>query len=106
MTVSNYEPDVDSGSKRRRSTAVRPTDDTLLDGVVAVFGERGFDGVTMDELAVAADTSKPTLYAHFGGKERLFEACARREAERRFVRRPTEPPVSGNGCGGCASPHS
>lgn len=61
---------------------MRPTDDSLLDGVVAVFGVRGFDGVTMDELAAAAETSKPTLYAHFGGKEQLFEACARREAGR------------------------
>ncbi|MEU2042462.1 QsdR family transcriptional regulator [Nocardia niwae] len=82
MTVSNQEPDVDRDGKRRRSTAVRPTDDALLDGVVTAFGARGFDRVTMDELAAAADTSKPTLYAHFGGKERLFEACARREAHR------------------------
>ncbi|MFD9548784.1 QsdR family transcriptional regulator [Nocardia salmonicida] len=65
---------------RRRSTAVRPSDDTLLDGVLSVFAAHGFDNVTMEQLATAAETSKPTLYAHFGTKEQLFDACARREA--------------------------
>ncbi len=67
---------------RRRSTAVRPSDDTLLDSALAVFAADGFDNVTMDQLAVAAETSKPTLYAHFGSKDQLFDACARREATR------------------------
>ncbi|MEV4152401.1 QsdR family transcriptional regulator [Nocardia salmonicida] len=65
---------------RRRSTAVRPSDDTLLDGVLSVFAAHGFDNVTMEQLATAAETSKPTLYAHFGTKEQLFDACVRREA--------------------------
>ncbi|MFD3704447.1 QsdR family transcriptional regulator [Nocardia sp. NPDC058658] len=67
---------------RRRSTAVRPSDDALLDGVLAVFAADGFDSVTMDQLATAAETSKPTLYAHFGSKDQLFDACVRREAAR------------------------
>ncbi|MEV0247354.1 QsdR family transcriptional regulator [Nocardia sp. NPDC050712] len=76
MTVSNRQPDV------RPSTTVRPTDDALLDGVVAVFGEHGFDRATVAELSVAAGVSKPTLYSRFGGKEQLFAACVRRESER------------------------
>ncbi|MFE1591363.1 QsdR family transcriptional regulator [Nocardia sp. NPDC058705] len=80
MTRSDSEPaDV---RPRRRSTAVRPSDDTLLDGVLSVFAAHGFDNVTMDQLAAAAETSKPTLYAHFGTKEQLFDACVRREAAR------------------------
>ncbi|MGW6620811.1 QsdR family transcriptional regulator [Nocardia sp. NPDC055002] len=67
---------------RRRSTAVRPSDDTLLDGVLTVFAAHGFDNVTMDQLATAAETSKPTLYSHFGSKDQIFDACARREAAR------------------------
>lgn len=78
MTRSDSEPaDL---RQRRRSTAVRPSDDTLLDGVLSVFAADGFDNVTMEQLATAAETSKPTLYAHFGTKEQLFDACARREA--------------------------
>ncbi|MFD3745656.1 QsdR family transcriptional regulator [Nocardia sp. NPDC058633] len=78
MTRSDSEPaDV---RPRRRSTAVRPSDDTLLDGVLSVFAAHGFDNVTMEQLATAAETSKPTLYAHFGTKDQLFDACVRREA--------------------------
>ncbi|MGY0499195.1 QsdR family transcriptional regulator [Nocardia sp. FBN12] len=80
MTRSDPEPA--EPRPRRRSTAVRPSDDTLLDGVLSVFATLGFDDVTMEQLAVAAETSKPTLYAHFGTKEQLFDACVRREASR------------------------
>ncbi|MEV0355439.1 QsdR family transcriptional regulator [Nocardia sp. NPDC050697] len=81
MTASPTGPGPDGAARRRRSTAVRPTDDALLDGAVTVFAVAGFDRATMDELAAAAETTKPTLYAHFGGKDRLFEECVRREAE-------------------------
>ncbi|MFE1591468.1 QsdR family transcriptional regulator [Nocardia sp. NPDC058705] len=80
MTRSDSEPA--ELRSRRRSTAVRPSDDTLLDGVIEVFAVHGFDNVTMDQLATAAETSKPTLYAHFGSKDQLFDACVRREAAR------------------------
>ncbi|MFD3508707.1 QsdR family transcriptional regulator [Nocardia sp. NPDC058666] len=80
MTRSDSEPAL--ARPRRRSTAVRPSDDTLLDGVLSVFAAHGFDNVTMDQLATAAETSKPTLYAHFGNKDQVFDACVRREAAR------------------------
>ncbi|MEM9563622.1 MAG: TetR/AcrR family transcriptional regulator [Actinomycetota bacterium] len=37
------------------------------------FGADGFAGVSMDELAAEAGVTKPTIYAHFGSKEALFE---------------------------------
>lgn len=45
-----------------------------------LFIERGFDGVSVDEIARRARVSKPTIYAHYGDKSRLFihileEAC-------------------------------
>jgi AcrR family transcriptional regulator len=36
----------------------------------------------MDAIAERADTTKPTLYAHFGSKDDLYEACLTREAEK------------------------
>jgi TetR/AcrR family transcriptional regulator, mexJK operon transcriptional repressor len=47
-----------------------------------LFIERGFDGVSVDEIARRAGVSKPTIYAHFGDKAGLFTyilegACAR-----------------------------
>ncbi|MFZ0088429.1 MAG: TetR/AcrR family transcriptional regulator [Solirubrobacteraceae bacterium] len=41
-----------------------------------VFLEVGFDRASMDEIAARAQTSKRTLYAHFGNKESLFVAVA------------------------------
>jgi AcrR family transcriptional regulator len=47
-----------------------------------LFVAHGFAGVSVDEIARRARVSKPTIYAHFGDKERLFlhileTACAR-----------------------------
>lgn len=66
---------------RPRSHGSRPTDDALLDAARAVFAERGFDRATMGLIAEEADTTKPTLYAHFGDKEALYRALIAREAE-------------------------
>jgi AcrR family transcriptional regulator len=38
----------------------------------AVFLERGYAGATMDDVAKAAEFSKPTLYQYFENKDALF----------------------------------
>src|SRR5581483_265492 len=63
-----------------RRTTNRPTDDELLDAACGVFGRVGFHAASMDAIAEAANATKPTLYAHFGSKDALYEACLRREA--------------------------
>jgi AcrR family transcriptional regulator len=68
-------------SRTRRSPAARPTDDELLDAARAVFVERGFAQATMDVIAERADSTKPTLYAHFGDKIALYQATVSREVE-------------------------
>jgi AcrR family transcriptional regulator len=67
-------------SSARRSPAARPSDDELLDAARAVFAERGYTQATMDLIADRADSTKPTLYAHFGDKAALFRATVTREA--------------------------
>jgi AcrR family transcriptional regulator len=37
-----------------------------------IFIRDGFAGASVDEIAAAAQVSKPTVYAYFGNKERLF----------------------------------
>src|SRR5436305_12496528 len=64
-----------------RSPAARPTDDELLDAACAVFAERGFQQATMDAIAERANSTKPTLYAHFGDKAALYRATFAREAD-------------------------
>ena len=66
-------------SSTRRSPAARPTDDELLDAARAVFAERGYAMATMGLIAERADSTKPTLYAHFGDKAALFRATVTRE---------------------------
>ncbi|HEX3588685.1 MAG TPA: helix-turn-helix domain-containing protein [Pseudonocardiaceae bacterium] len=57
----------------------RHAEDTMLDAACAVFAEQGFDAARMDTIAARAGTTKPTLYARFGPKEKLFAAAVRRE---------------------------
>lgn len=39
------------------------------------FAEYGYHGASMERIAEEAGVSKPMLYAYFGSKEGLFEAC-------------------------------
>jgi AcrR family transcriptional regulator len=53
----------------------------ILDAAQRVFLKRGYQGASLDEIAQAAPASKPTIYAHFPGKEALFEAVVARVIE-------------------------
>jgi AcrR family transcriptional regulator len=46
----------------------------LLEVAEQTFAERGFKGVSMDEIAERANISKPVLYDHFGSKDGLLAA--------------------------------
>jgi AcrR family transcriptional regulator len=60
----------------------------IAETAAALFLERGFDAVTMTEIAQAADVSVNTVYNYFPAKEDLFLERARRGVTRlsRFVR--------------------
>ena len=49
-----------------------------------LFSERGYHGVSMDEIAQASGITKPMLYDYFGSKEGLFLACVERARGRLF----------------------
>src|SRR6202048_3069899 len=49
-------------------------DARLLNAARKVFLERGFEGASIEEIAEAARSGKPTIYARFPGKEALFTA--------------------------------
>src|SRR6202166_5361326 len=50
----------------------------ILDAAQRVFLKKGYQGASVDEIAEMAPASKPTIYAHFEGKEALFEAVVAR----------------------------
>src|SRR5690349_6387753 len=58
----------------------------LVLAALEAFGERGYEGVRVGELAAAADTTTGPLYHHFGSKEGLY-SFVRDDVERRVVER-------------------
>src|ERR1700730_17810916 len=46
----------------------------ILNAARNVFLERGFEGASIEKIAEAARSGKPTIYARFPGKEALFTA--------------------------------
>ncbi len=61
----------------------------LLDVGRTLFAERGFDGTSVEEVALRAGVSKPVVYEHFGGKEGVYAEIIGREVGR-LIERITE----------------
>ncbi len=59
-----------SGQERREQ---------LLDVGRKLFAEKGFEAVSVEEIAAKANVSKPVVYEHFGGKEGLYAVVVDRE---------------------------
>lgn len=53
--------------ERKRIAAIRRIQEVALD----LFDERGFDAVTIDQIAEAAEVSPSSVYRYFGTKEQL-----------------------------------
>ncbi|WUI01084.1 TetR/AcrR family transcriptional regulator [Spirillospora sp. NBC_00431] len=62
--------------RRRMSRAERERQ--MLDVAEEVFGERGYQATSMDEIAERCGVSKPMLYEYFGSKDGLLVACVSR----------------------------
>jgi AcrR family transcriptional regulator len=72
---------VDTRAPRRRVGRAE-RERQILDAAVAVFGERGYQNASMDQVAERVGVTKPVLYTHFGSKHGLLLACiARARAE-------------------------
>jgi TetR/AcrR family transcriptional regulator len=56
----------------------RKTREMILDGALAEFAEKGFDGARIDEIALRAGVNKNLLYHHYGSKDGLFTALLER----------------------------
>jgi AcrR family transcriptional regulator len=57
-----------------RSLAKADRRATLLAAAARLFADRGFDGVSMEELGAAAGVSGPAVYRHFEGKQAVLGA--------------------------------
>ncbi|HEY8474751.1 MAG TPA: TetR/AcrR family transcriptional regulator [Natronosporangium sp.] len=59
------------GSQVRKSSRR----DQILEIAVRLFAERGYHGVSMDDIGSAAGVTGPALYHHFAGKESMLIAA-------------------------------
>ena len=66
--------------KWRRMKESRPRD--IAAAALEIFGEKGFAGARIDEIAARAGVSKGTLYLYFETKADIFRAVVRAEGSR------------------------
>lgn len=65
-----------------KNTEGLPLPEKILMSAIFTFVERGYEKASMDEVAAVAGTTKRTVYAHFGNKEKLFRAAIGNAVER------------------------
>jgi AcrR family transcriptional regulator len=78
MTSSDARPRVRMTGPERRQQ--------LLEVGRELFGRRGYEATSIEEVAARADVSKPVVYEHFGGKEGLYGAVVDGEMQQLLER--------------------
>lgn len=71
-------PEQRTAPKRQRMTRIARREQ-LIGIARKLFAAHGYDAVSIEEIASAADVSKPVIYEHFGGKEGLYQVIVDRE---------------------------
>ena len=78
-----------------RKMPAPPINHRLLDTAIEQFGRKGLEGASTRAIAAAAKTAMSSITYHYGGKEGLYLAAARRIGEQiseRFVSTMTQAP--------------
>lgn len=64
--------DIDSPAPSRRERKRTETRNTLINAALELFSERGFDDVTVTDIAERADVDPSTFFRHFGSKDAVL----------------------------------
>jgi AcrR family transcriptional regulator len=70
-----------SETKPRKRLAADARKALIVDAAGRLFGERGFDGTRLDDVAAAAGVTKPIVYRHFETKQDLYLALLARHRD-------------------------
>ena len=57
----------------------------ILNAAIELFSERGFEGVSIREIATQANIHFASIRYHFGDKEELYKACISLHGESRLI---------------------
>jgi AcrR family transcriptional regulator len=79
VTRENEKPEGPKSGRREREKLARRRE--ILAAARKVFGARGYEGATLEEVAREAEFAKGTLYSYFNSKAELFAALVEREFE-------------------------
>jgi AcrR family transcriptional regulator len=79
-----HKKNVKDGRRWRRRKDARPGE--IRRAALECFGERGFAGTRLDDVAERAGVTKGTLYLYFQNKEDLFKAVVSEELVPNIVR--------------------
>src|SRR6476660_6094387 len=67
--------------EKRTRLAPRERRDLIVEAAGRLFGEHGYDGTRLDDVAAAAGVTKPVLYRHFDDKTALYLALLERHRD-------------------------
>jgi TetR/AcrR family transcriptional regulator len=67
-----------TAAKKPKSRIGEVNAERILDAALAVFARHGFSGARIDQIAEAAEMSKPNLLYYFRSKEELYRAVLTR----------------------------
>ena len=79
-----------------RERKKQQTHDALAQAAITLFLERGFDEVSVTDIAAAADVSKPTLFKYFATKQdlALYRIADHAHEAARVVQASTDEPIN------------
>jgi TetR/AcrR family transcriptional regulator, regulator of autoinduction and epiphytic fitness len=69
-------------------------EDAIIDAVHALLADKGYDLMTVDEVAAAVGIAKTSLYKHFASKEALAGAAMARLLDRTAATIAAQPPAA------------
>jgi AcrR family transcriptional regulator len=84
-----------TGTERKRRLPGSERRAIVLDAAGRLFGERGYDGTRLDDIAAAAGVTKPVLYRHFADKRALYLALLERHRDDLASFAAVVPPAGG-----------
>jgi TetR/AcrR family transcriptional regulator of autoinduction and epiphytic fitness len=77
-----------------REQALRVREDAIVSAVNRLLAEKGFDLMTVDEIAAEVHIAKASLYKHFASKEALAAAAMVRVLDRTAAVIALQPPAA------------